>query len=531
MTLLVLAACNGGNAAEPSPRPLDAPDPAGTATRSPSATPSPTPDRLAWGPSEEQYAEAAQLVAGMSVEERAGQVIIARFSGTAAPVELVERLHLGGVIVMGDNIVSADQVRSLTHDLEDANSRPFPLIIGVDQEGGRVARIGPPATEFPSLMTLGAADSADLATDVARASGTELRALGFTMVYAPDADVTTGPDDPTIGSRSASSDPQVVADIVAGALRGYAEAGIIAVPKHFPGHGSVPADSHEELPVQDASLAELINRDLVPFRAAVDAGAPAMMMAHIDVTALDAGVPSSLSAPVVDLLRDDVGFAGVVMTDAEEMAAVAALYTPAEAAVSALNAGEDVVLMPADVDAAHAGIVAAVSDGRLDAARLDEAATRVVALMLYQAEIGEPSPGMDVVGSHEDVSYDASLAGLTVVSGPCDGALVGDSIVIEGGSVADQERLAAAARDAGLGVGSGDVVRLLDESEDGSGDVVVSLDTPYELAQSTAGTAKIASYGRTPAAFRALVHVLLGEEKGGGRLPVDVAGVERAGCE
>ena len=532
--LLVLAACGGDTGNEPAPKPQEDPDAAGSPTSEPmpSLTPTPTATRLAWGPTEEQYAEAQELVAAMSVEERAGQVIIARFGGTAAPVELVNRLHLGGVIVMADNVESSDQVHTLIDDLDSANARPFPLIVGVDQEGGRVARIGPPATEFPSLMVLGAAGSPELAADVARASGTELRALGFTMVFAPDADVTSGPDDPTIGSRSASSDSELVADIVTGALRGYAEAGIIAVPKHFPGHGSVPADSHEELPVQDATLAELFERDLVPFRAAVDAGAPAMMMAHIDVTAVDSGVPSSLSAPIVELLRDELGFAGVVMTDAQEMAAVAERYSSAEAAVTALNAGEDIVLMPQDVDAAHAGIVAAVADGGLDASRLEEAATRVVALMLHQAEIGEPAPGMDLVGSHEDVSYQASLGGLTVVAGPCDGPLVGDAIVIEGGSAMDRERFAAAAQDAGLGVGSGDVVRLLGALPPvpGTGDVVVSLDTPHALGESSASTAKIALYGRTPSSFRALVDVLLGDARGGGQLPVDVPGVDRAGC-
>lgn len=530
--LLVTASCGSadGPVGEPSPGPQERPDvPNVTPTAEPTPAPTPAPERLAWGPSQEQYAEAADLVAAMSVEEQAGQVIVARYTGTVAPIELVERLHLGGVIVMGDNVSSVDQVLAMNADLADSDPRGYPLIIGVDQEGGRVARIGPPATEFPSLMTLGAARNPDLAADVARASGTELRALGFTMVFAPVADVTTGPDDPTIASRSAGSDPELVADMVDGSLHGYADAGIIAVAKHFPGHGSVPADSHEELPVQDASLDELRERDFLPFRAATDSGAPAMMMAHIDVRAVDPGVPSSLSGPVVDLLRDDVGFEGVVMTDAQEMAAVTARYGSGDAAVRALNAGVDLLLMPADVDAAHSGIVDAVEDGSLDRERLEEAATRVVALLLHQASAGEP-PGDDTIGSHEDVSYDASLAGLTVVSGPCEGPLVGDGIVIEGGTAQDRERLAAAARDAGLDVGSGDVVRLLGAlpPSPGSGDVVVSLDTPYALGESSADTAKIALYGRTPAAFRALVDVLLGRASGGGELPVEVP--DTAGC-
>jgi beta-N-acetylhexosaminidase len=378
-------------------------------------------------------------------------------------------------------------------------------------------------------MTLGAAADGALARRAARASGEELRALGFTMVFAPVADVTSGPDDPTIGSRSASSDPAIVAEVVSGAVRGYADAGIIAVAKHFPGHGSVPADSHLELPVQTATLAELRRRDLVPFGAAVDARVPAVMVAHIDVQSVDAGVPSSLSGKVLDLLRDELGFAGLVVTDAQNMAAVAGSYGAGDAAVRALMAGVDVVLMPADVRAAHAAIVAAVSDGRLRAARLAEAATRVVALMIRQLD--EPAaPPPAVVGTHELQSYLVSRAGLTVVSGPCSGALVGDSIQIVGATEADRRRVADAASDKGLTIGAGDVVRLLGGSRPGSGDVVVALDTPYALAGSSATTSRIALYGRTPAAFKALVDVLVGSGTSDGTLPVDVRGVERRGC-
>jgi beta-N-acetylhexosaminidase len=467
----------------------------------------------------------------MSVEQQAGQVIVARYDETAAPVELVERLHLAGVILMGHNVESPEQVEAVTTALEDANERPYPLVISVDQEGGRVARIRSPATEFPSLMTLGAARDPELASRVARASGDELRSLGFTMVFAPDSDVTTGPDDPTIGSRSASSDPELVSEIVSAALRGYAAAGILAVTKHFPGHGSVPADSHEELPIQTASAGELAERDFVPFRVAVAAGVPAMMVAHIDVESIDPGVPSSLSSKVTGVLREELNFDGVVITDALDMAAITKGYNSEDAAVQALSAGVDILLMPLDIDAAHAGIVEAVGDGRLDADRLAEAATRVVALMLHQAESAPPSE--DTVGSNGSISYEASLAGMTVVSGPCEGRLVGDAIQVAGGNEADRDLLVAAARAAGLSIGSGDGVRLLGATPPvpGDGDVVVSLDTPYALGASNATTARIALYGRTPEAFRALVDVLVGAASAGGRLPVDVPGIDQDGCQ
>jgi beta-N-acetylhexosaminidase len=531
---LALAACSPGGATDTQPT---IPESNLTATRTSMPRPAPappappSPEPLPWGPTRAEYDEAAAIVATMSMEELAGQVIVARYGGRTAPVDLVDRYHLGGVIVMGENVASPDQVREMIADLRSGVDRSHPLVVTVDQEGGRVARIAEPATEFPSLMTLGAARDPDLVARVTRASGLELRAMGFTMVFAPDADVTSGPEDPTIGSRSASSDPDLVAQIVRGAVRGYGEAGIVAVAKHFPGHGSVPADSHVELPVQSASLEELAKRDLVPFRSAIEGGVPAVMVAHLNVEAVDPGVPSSVSRAVVDLLRDDFGFEGMIVTDAQDMTGLAGSFGAGDAAVRSLEAGVDMVLMPADVAAAHAGIVASVESGRLDARRLEEAATRIVALAIHQAGAGS-SPDAEVIGSHSDESYAASLAGMSVVEGPCQGRLVGDAIQVVGGTATDRARLFEAAEAAGLAVGSGEVVRLLGAlpPNPGSGDVVVSLDTPYALAESTATTAKIALYGRTPDAFRALIDVLTGAASAGGRLPVDVPGVERDGC-
>ncbi|HEX6579170.1 MAG TPA: glycoside hydrolase family 3 protein [Jiangellaceae bacterium] len=524
VALAAAVGCSAGEVLGDAPSASPSPD----AAAMPAVSPTPV-QPLPWGPTPDEYAAAAQLVADMSVSQQAGQVIVARYATVDQAADLVVDLHLGGVIVFGDNVASTDQVRDDIAALQAAAGRPYPLVVGVDQEGGNVARIGAPATAFPSLMTMGAAKDPALAERVARASGEELRALGFTMVYAPVADVTTGRDDPTIGSRSASSDPAIAAGVTSGAVRGYAESGIVATVKHFPGHGSVPADSHVELPVQGATLDELRRRDLVPFRTAIGAGVPAVMVGHIDVTAVDPGAPSSLSAPVVRLLRDELGFDGLVVTDALDMAAVTGGFGTGEATVRSLAAGVDLVLMPPDVRAAHAAIVEAVADGTLPAARLAEAATRGVALLLHQAA-GVGPPPADVVGSHGVLSYEASLAGLTVVSGACTGAMVGPSIQITGGTRADRTMLAEAAEAAGLEIGSGEVVRLLAGTSPGSGDVVVALDAPYGLGESTAASGRIALYGRTPGAFRALVAVLTGAASGGGTLPVEVPGADRRGC-
>ena len=490
-----------------------------------------------WGPLLSDVDQAAAIVSAMSPEQRAGRVIMARVPGLTATgaAQEITGLALGGAILFDDNVESPTQVRDLTAGLQAAASAagsPAPLLVGVDQEGGIVARVKAGATEFPTYMTLGSAADPAVAERAGRASADELRAMGFTIVFAPDADVTIGLADPTIGSRSASDDPALVDRVVEGSVRGYVDGGLVPVLKHFPGHGSVAADSHETLPVQSATLAQLEARDLVPFRSAVAAGAPSVMVAHLDVEALDPGVPGSLSPAVVGLLRDGLGFDGLVFTDAEEMAAVSQTYGVGESAVRALVAGVDVVLMPVDAATARDAIVAAVADGTLPAARLAEAATRVVATALWQARIGAAQPALATVGSpaNHQVSYETSLAGLAVVTGPCTGRLVGDAVQVSGGTETDRARFVEAAQAAGLAVGSGSSVVLLGGTTGAAGDVVVSLDRPYGLAASEATTARLALFGRTPDAFRALVDVLLGAARGGGALPVQVAGLAPTAC-
>ncbi|SDS04693.1 glycoside hydrolase family 3 protein [Jiangella sp. DSM 45060] len=527
---LLLASCGGSD--DGADDDSSATEPGTTATTSPSPTPSPTPTTpppLAWGPTQDEFDRAAALVAEMPVERQAGQVIVARYSGLEPPTSQIAELGLGGVILMGDNVESPEQVQEATAAIQAADDREFPVIIGIDQEGGTVARIKAPATEFPAYMTLGASRDTELAAQVALASGEELRGMGLTMVFAPDADVTTGPDDPTIGTRSASSDPQVVAETVQASLGGYAASGIVAVSKHFPGHGSVPADSHEELPVQTAGLDELRARDFVPFQAAVAAGAEAIMVAHIEVEAVESGLPSSLSPKVIGLLRDELGFDGLVVTDAQDMAAISDGYGSGAAAVQSLAAGADVVLMPADVESAHTAIVDAVASGELPADRLAQAATRGVALMLHEA--AGPAPDSAAVGTHEELSYQESLGGVTVVAGACEGPLVDGPVRVVGGEEADRVRFDEAAAAAGLTTDANapTTVRLLGGTEPGSGDVVVALDRPYALGGSDAPV-KVALYGRTPGAFRALAEVLAGTSPARGTLPVPVSGAEQQGC-
>lgn len=485
-----------------------------------------------WGPTREEQQRAQRIAARLPLPRLAGQVIVAEYDGTGPPTALVNGLHLGGVIVMADNIGTTSELRRSNRALQASAreaGRRWPVFIGVDQEGGIVERVKGRATRFPAFMSAGAADETSLTRRAAAASGAELRDLGFSVVFAPSGDVTSGPQDPTIGSRSAGSRPRVVARQMNAAVEGYLAAGILPVVKHFPGHGSVPADSHVELPVQDRTLRQLREIDLVPFRAGVKRGAPSVMVAHIDVRAVDPGVPATLSRPVVrGLLRRDLGFRGLAVTDAMNMAAVAERFPSGEAAVRALLAGNDVVLMPPSPVAARDGIVAAVRSGRLARSRLEQAAARQIAVLLHQRDT-EPAITRKP-GTSGRASYRLSAAAATVASGPCRGRLVGSSVRAFGPADA-VARFEAAAQRAGLRTGSGTTVALVGYGGSGaSADVVVTTDTPYALGRSTARVAKIAMYGDTPGAMRALVEVLTGRSRAEGRLPVPVPNVQRRGC-
>ena len=510
-----------------------------------------------WGPTPRELERAAAAVGELGVRDLAGQVIVARWRGTGAPTAMVRRLHLGGVVAFSDNIVSTDQIRRVNATLRRDVRRPWPLLVAVDQEGGAVERVKGDATRFPAFMSAGAARDPSLTQRAYAASAAELRGLGFNLDLAPDADVTVGPADPTIGARSVGSDPALVSAHVAAAARGLAAGGIVPVLKHFPGHGSVPADSHRTLPVQGRTLAQLRGTDLVPFADAVAAGASAIMVGHLDVRAVDPRVPGSLSRKVVTgLLRQDLGFEGLVVTDALDMAGVAAGRRPGEVAVKALRAGNDVLLMPSDPAAARAGIVAAVREGRLSRDRLEQAAARQVALLLHHRATAAKGARP---GSGRAASRALSAAAVTSVSGPCEGALISGPVVPIGAPVAVAGFRAAAAA-AGLALGRITYERpprppkrakkrlrqwrrieptpvyqgtpLAFTGYRGgatAAPVVVATDTPYVLGRVSAGV-RLATYGETPGAMAALVEVLAGRATAPGRLPVQVAGVPRRGC-
>jgi beta-N-acetylhexosaminidase len=335
----------------------------------------------------------------MTTEELAGQVIVGRYDGTdpAAPARLVRDHHLAGVCVTSTNVADEAQVRATAAAVgraHAADGRDWPAVIGVDEEGGVVSHLRGVATEFPPFASAGVAvaqgrQGERVVTEAARATSLELRDLGFTWVFAPVADVTIGAADPTIGTRSPSGDPALASRAVAAAVEGYDDAGLVSTTKHFPGHGGVTADSHETLPVLDSTLEQLRARDLRPFEAGVEAGAPAVMVAHLDVPALQPGTPSSQAPKVYDYLRDELGFEGVAITDSLGMGAALSRDYPA---VRALQAGADLLLMPVDTARTHQLVVEAIQSGRVNRERAEEAAARVVAVQLWQQRVAADVP-------------------------------------------------------------------------------------------------------------------------------------------
>jgi beta-N-acetylhexosaminidase len=375
---------------------------------------------LPWGPTVGELDRAHAMVAGWSASRLAGQVIVGRYDGydPEVPAGLVRDLHLAGVCITSDNVTDADQVRATTRAITDAvaqDGRDFPAVIGVDEEGGSVEHLSGIATTFPAFADAGAAITADPARgravvrEAAAATALELRGLGFTWVFAPDADVTIGAADPTIGDRSPSMDPQVAAQAVTAAIKGYDGAGLVSTPKHFPGHGAVTVDSHEALPVRDVPLEEIRSHDLPPFEAAIRAGAPAVMVGHIEATAIDPTLPASLSPKAYAFLRDDLGFRGLTITDSLGMGAVATAGFPA---VKALNAGADLLLMPADTVQTHAVVTKAITDGTIERRRAENAAAMVVALQLWQQRVadGVPVPA-DVTARAQQAAANLASAG------------------------------------------------------------------------------------------------------------------------
>ena len=340
-----------------------------------------------------------QILAEMTLDQKIGQLLMPLVAGTAAndvspaeieanlrlggagsPAALIREYQLGGVIYLGHNIVDADQVTNLSSGLQEAASNAdMPgLLIAIDQEGGRVTRITDGVTPIPSARSLSGDEMAIRASSYV--SGRELQDQGFNVVFAPVADLASGSAG-VIGDRSYSPDPAVAATMVTAAVRGFRLSGIASVAKHWPGHGATIVDSHQSLPTVDVSYETWTQRERVPFVAAIEEGVDMVMVGHLSMPGLDpSGDAASVSPVLVDqLLRTELGFEGVIVTDALDMGAVNAIER-GELAVRSIEAGIDILLAPPDLVAVRTALRAALASGRITPERLDASVRRILRL-------------------------------------------------------------------------------------------------------------------------------------------------------
>lgn len=411
LSVLLLAGC-GGQTAASTPAPAATPSTAPTPAPTPTPEPTPTPDPV------------AEALAAMTTEEKVGQLLVAGILGTEPgedAVQAIQDYQVGGIILFGRNVESADQLVALTNGLKALNGNYVPLFLCVDQEGGRVDRMPPEVDRTPGAGQVGESLSQE---DAGAAYGAllsaECAAFGFNLDFAPSLDIWSNPENTVIGDRAFGVEWESVSAFGFHAVGAMEEAGtVIPVVKHFPGHGDTSVDSHVDLPVVDKTLDELWQSELVPFDMALSGEywgeqkmdpAPAVMVAHILMTQIDPDLPASLSPAVVtSLLRQGMGYEGVVCTDDLTMAAISDTYGMGEAAVLAVEAGCDLLLVCHEADnltAAREALLAAVDSGRISMERLDQSVYRILSLK------GEYSLTNDPVGQPDIDSLNAQIQAL-----------------------------------------------------------------------------------------------------------------------
>ncbi|WP_079175265.1 glycoside hydrolase family 3 protein [Streptomyces malaysiense] len=542
------------------------------------------------------------LISRMSLQEKVGQLFVTRVYGASATApdqadidanlgelgvrtaaELIRKYRVGGIIYFtwAHNTQNPYQIADLSNGIQQASldqPRGLPMLIATDQEHGAVCRVGEPATLFPGAMAIGAGGSAADARTVGRISGTELRALGINQDYSPDADVNVNPANPVIGVRSFGADPAAVAELVAAEVRGYRSARVAATAKHFPGHGDTAVDSHYGFPVITHSRELWEKLDAVPFRSAIAAGIDSIMTAHIQFPALDgSGDPATLSEPILTgILRGELGYDGVVITDSLGMEGVRTKYGDDRVPVLALQAGVDQLLNPPSIDTAWNAVLRAVQDGELTEARLDESILRILRMKsrlgLFDG-VYVDRKGVDrTVGTKSHLATADRIAERTTTllvneggtlpldrraqprllvvgadpdspsgtTGPPTGVLA--AALTEAGftatalptgtnpSAAAVDKAVAAAEDADAvvvgtyNVTAGSSQRTLVDRLLATGKPVVALAVrnPYDIAQLPSVRACLASYCWTDVELRAAARVIAGRVRPRGKLPVPV---------
>ncbi|MGI5482693.1 glycoside hydrolase family 3 protein [Streptomyces lavendofoliae] len=543
-----------------------------------------------------------RLISRMSLEEKVGQLFVMRVYGHSATApdqadvdanlkeigvrtaaELIAKYHVGGIIYFSwaRNTRDPHQIADLSNGIQRAaldRSTPVPVLISIDQEHGIVARIGEPATLMPGAMALGAGGSRSDARRAAHVAGSELAAMGIRQNYAPVADVNVNPANPVIGVRSFGSDPRAVAGMVAAQVSGYQRAGVAATSKHFPGHGDTSVDSHYGLPTITHTLEQWRALDAPPFRAAIAAGIDSIMTAHIVVPALDpAEDPATLSRPILTgILRERLGYDGVVVTDSLGMEGVRTKYGDDRVPVLALKAGCDQLLNPPKLDVAWNAVLKAVRNGEISEARVDESILRILRLKAKLGLFHEPYVTHDTVdrtvGTRPHLATADRIAERTTTlllndggllplrsadrpnllvvgadaaspsgtTGPPTATLAGaltelgfTTTVLPTGTAPSTARIdeavaAAAGKDAVI-VGTYNVTATSGQrtlvsrlAATGVPVVTVAIRNPYDIARLSGQRATLATYSWTDVELRAAARVIAGEARPEGRLPVPV---------
>lgn len=345
--------------------------------------------------------EVQNIVDSMSLEEKVAQLFLVQPEaivdiGTAtaagdATKQAINKTPVGGFVYFSDNLQSEQQVQDMLRNVQKYSEDRIglPAFLSVDEEGGTVARVASTGrfdvTDVGDMAKIGASGDVQKARQAGETIGSYLSELGFNLDFAPDADVLTNPDNTVVKKRSFGSDPRVVSDMSLAVAQGLAQHQVHSVYKHFPGHGATAGDTHQGYAYTDKTLDELKQSELIPFENAIQNNAAFIMAAHISaprVTGDD--TPASLSKTMItDILRGQMGYDGIVVTDAMNMGAVTEQYTSAQAAVKALQAGADLVLMPEDFHEAYQGVLDAVKDGTLTEQRINESVTRIVKVKVH----------------------------------------------------------------------------------------------------------------------------------------------------
>lgn len=331
-----------------------------------------------------------EIMADMSLKEKIGQMMMAdfRFDGNGNPVTSINdsiasdisEYHLGGVILFSENMSDYDTTKQLIYDMQ--SNADMPMLIGIDEEGGIVSRLD--NSTIPHDSVLPAADmngDTETAESSGNSIGKTLKSLGINLDFAPVADVNTNPNNPVIGDRAYGSDPDTVSDMASAFATGLKEAGVNGVAKHFPGHGDTATDSHAGAATSYHDMVRLEEIEFKPFQRLIDDDIPCVLVGHISLPEVTGNnTPATLSKEIVDILRNDLNFDGVAITDAMNMGAIMDYYYNADAAVMAVEAGMDILLMPPNLEHYQSALVEAVESGRISESRIDESVERILSL-------------------------------------------------------------------------------------------------------------------------------------------------------